>query len=159
MCVLHLPAGALDLPSSVLHTPSFNIRSNTGVYTICHQVYCRGHAVLQEPHLSVLHLPSSVLHTPLSNIRSNTGVYCTSHQVYCGRHVVLQEPHLGVLHLPSSVLHMPSCISGASLGCTAFAIVYCICHYLTSGATLGCTILAIKCTAETMLYFMPSSVL
>ena len=31
--------------------------------------------------------------------------------------------------------------------------MYCICHHLAPGATLGCTTLAIKCTAEAMLYF------
>ena len=56
---------------------------------------------MREPHWGVLHLPSSVLH------------------IY---HHVHQEPHLGVLHLTSSVLHVLSCTSGASLGCTTFAI-------------------------------------
>ena len=35
--------GVLHLSSSVLHMPSSNIRSNTGVYYISHQVCCRGH--------------------------------------------------------------------------------------------------------------------
>ena len=38
--------GVLHLPSSVLHMPSSNIRSNTRVHYISHQVYCGDHAVL-----------------------------------------------------------------------------------------------------------------
>ena len=141
--------------------PSSNIRSSTWVYYISHQVYCRGHAVLQEPHLGALYLPSSVLHIlscksgaslgilylphsctayDILYIRSLTWVYCIWHLVYCICHHVHREPHLGVLHLPSSVLQRPCCTSGAPLGCTAF--VKCTLEtiiYSTSGTPLGCT--------------------
>ena len=72
--VLHMPSctseaslGVLYLPTGVLHMPSSNTRSSTGVYYISHQLHCRGHDALQEPHFShlfVLHLPSSVLQRP-----------------------------------------------------------------------------------------------
>ena len=56
--------------------PSSNIRSNTGVYYISHQVYCRGHAVLQEPHLGVLHLPSSEVDEAIArSVLSRSWVY------------------------------------------------------------------------------------
>ena len=92
-----------------------HFRSPTWVCCIYHEVYCRDNHIQyirsptwvycischvnQEPHS---HMPTGILHMPSSNIRSNTGVYYISHQVYCG----------GCL----------CCISGAPLGCTAFAI-------------------------------------
>ena len=125
-----------------------SLTSVTWVYCICHQVYCRGHDVLQE-------LPSV------------TWVYCICHQVCCRGHDVhaLQEPHfnqfrvlhilscksgasLGVLYLPAGVLHMPSCTSEASLGALYLPTgvlhmpssntrsstgVYYICHQLHCG--------------------------
>ena len=133
--------GVLHLSSSVLQRPSSNIRNNTGVhfksltsvYCICHQVYCRGHHLTSGTtlgctsgaSLGVLHLSSSVLQRPSSNIRNNTGVYfrsliwvyCICYQVYCRGH-----------HLTS----------GTTLRCT-------------SGASLGCTAFAIKCTAEAII--------
>ena len=86
--------GVLQLPASVLHMPSSNIRSNTGctalaitctvepmiyvyfrsltwVYCICYQVFCISFHVNQEPHL----------------------VYCICQQVYCICHHVHQKPH------------------------------------------------------------------
>ena len=117
--VLHMPLctseaslGCTALPSSVLQRPSFNIRNNTGVYfrsltwvyCICHQVYCRGH-----------HITSGT--TLRCHFRSLTWVCCICHQVYCRGH-----------HLTS----------GKILGCT-------------SGASLGCTAFAIKCTAEAII--------
>ena len=85
--------GVLHLPSSVLHMPSSNIRTNTGVYYISHQVYCKGHALLQESHLSVLHILSCKSGTSLGILylphrctayetmytRSLTWVYCICH--------------------------------------------------------------------------------
>ena len=80
----------LHLPSSVLNMQSFNIRSNTGVYYISHQVYLR-------PCCSgapLLHLPSSVC---ILSCKSGASLsYCICH---------------------TGVLHMLSCTSGASLGC------------------------------------------
>ena len=135
-------------------------------------VYCISYHVHQEPHLGVLHLPTGTLHLPSSVLQrpsctsgtllqssrslswvycicqqvaegmmyfrspnSATWVYCICHQVYCISYHVNQEPQLVY------------CICQQ---------VYCICHHQTPGATLGCTTLAIKCTAEAMMYFRAS---
>ena len=119
------------------------IRSLAWVYCICqqvhwiyHQVYCISCHVNQEPHL----------------------VSCICQQVYCICHHVHQEPHLGVLHLPSSVLHVPSSNIRSNTGVYYISRqVYCRGHAVLQEphlrATLGCTTLAIKCTAEAMLYY------
>ena len=91
--------GVLHLLSSVLQMSSPTIRNNTGVYYFSHLVYCRDHAVLQEPHLGVLHLPGVLLEcTAFVNrctgftkctaeaimyTRSLTWMYCICHQVCC----------------------------------------------------------------------------
>ena len=117
---------------SVLHIPPSNIKSNTGLYYISHQVYCRGHAVLQEPHLGVLHSPSSVLHFLSCKSGASLGVLYLSHR--CTAYAIIYIRNLIRVYC---ICHQ----------------VYCICHHLTSGAALGCTTLAIKCTAEAMLCF------
>ena len=129
------------------------------MYCICHQMYCRdshiqyirsptwvyciSYHVNQESHLvycicqltGVLHIYAIMY----MYIRSLAWVYCICqqvhwiyHQVYCRGHHAHQEPHLVYC-----ICHQ----------------VYCIYHHLTSGATLLCTTLAIKCSAEAMLYF------
>ena len=164
--VLHLPSSVLQRQTCTLGASlgctAFAIkctayaimyfRSLTWVYCICHQVHCISYHVIQEPYL----------------------VYCICQQVYCICQHIHQKPHLGVLNLPSSVLQNPQCVSGSSLGCTAFAIkctaeaimyirsrtwvycichqVYCICHHLTSGASPGCTAFGIKCTSYAIMY-------
>ena len=86
-------------------------------------------------------------------IRELSWVYCICHKVYCRGHDVLQEPHLGVLDLESVVLHMPSCTSGVSLGVLYLPIGVLHMPPCTSEASLGCTAVAIKCTAEAIMYF------
>ena len=65
-------------------------------------------------------------------LRSLTWVYCICHSSVLHVLSCKSGASLGVLHMPTGVLLMPSCTSGASLGCTA---------------------LAIKCTAEAIMYF------
>ena len=106
------------------------------MYYISHQVCCRGHAVLQEPHLGVLHLPSSVLHILSCKSGASLGILYLS--LRCTAYAIM---YIRSLTLVYCICHQ----------------LYCICHYLTSGTTLGCTILAIKCTAEAMLYCRSST--
>ena len=117
--------------------PIMYFRSLTFVYCICHEVYCRRHHLTSGATLGCTTL---AIKCNLMYFRGLTWVYCICHQVYYRSHHVYQEPHLRVLHLPSSVLQKPSCISGASLGCTAFAIkciAYLSCTSGDSGASFG----------------------
>ena len=120
--------------------PSSNIRSYTGVYCISHQVYCRGHAVLQEPLLGVLYLQSSILH--ILSCSSGASLVCPA---FASRWTVFTIKCTAEAIVYIKSLTWVYCI---------YHQVYCICHYLTSGAILGCTPLAIKCTAEALLSFM-----
>ena len=119
---MHLPSTVLCIRSTLLGRTTFAINCTvhqehlTWAYCICHQLYCAGHHVYQEPHFGVLHLPSSVLYWPSCISGASLLVYYSchkvrhigielyyvyyiSHQVYCRSHHVLQEPHLGVLFL------------------------------------------------------------
>ena len=128
---------------------SFNIRSNTGVYYISHQVYCRGHAVCQEPHLDILHLPSSVLHI----------LSCKS-----GASLSILSTELGfipgILRLEINYYYLPHrCTTYAIMYIRSLTWLYCIkcavetiMYNNTSGAPLGCTATAIKCTAHPVMF-------
>ena len=130
------------------------IKSLTWVYYICHQVYCICHHLTSWATLGCTTLAIKCTAEAMLYFTSPTWVYCICHQVYCISYHINQEPHLVYYSCHTGVLHMPSCTSGASLGCTAFAIKCTVetIMYSTSGAPLGCTAFVIKCTAYSIMF-------
>ena len=123
----HLTSGAIlgCTPLAIKCTAEalLSFRNPTRVYYICHQVYCR------DNHIQYIRSLTWVYCISYHVNQEPHFVYCICQQVYCICHHVHQEPCLDAQHLPAGALDFPftvqqrpPSISGALLGCTAFAI-------------------------------------
>ena len=155
--VLHLPAGALDLPSSVLHILSCKSGASLGILYLPHS--CTAEAMLYFISPTWVHcICLKCTAYAIMYIRNLTWVHCIWHLVYC-----ISIMYIGSLTWVYYICHQVYCIcphltSGATLGYTTLAItwVYCSCHqvycrdnhiqYIKSLTWVYC-IYAIKCTA------------
>ena len=96
MSVLHLPLctsgaslGYTALPSSVRPMQSSNMKSNTGMYYISYQVYCRGHVVLQEHPSGVLHFAIKCIVETIMYSTSGAPLRCTAFAIKCTAYPII----------------------------------------------------------------------